>query len=213
MKRILTSLCLALLPFAAFAVVPHRQTMPKVDGYVLLLGDCHIHTVFSDDTSWPTTRVDEAAYDGLDFIAITDHCDTRHQKMVNNGTFNGAKVDRNTSYEIAAAAAKKYGILVVHGAELTRGNWMFPGHFNLPAFGVPWAGMPPRKPPTRLRPKGRMQRPRRRPPFSQALQRPAPRADISSGTIRIGNVRPLTRPCGGLFTARCWMPGFWTVSR
>lgn len=130
MKRILTSLCLALLPFAAFAVVPHRQTMPKVDGYVLLLGDCHIHTVFSDDTSWPTTRVDEAAYDGLDFIAITDHCDTRHQKMVNNGTFNGAKVDRNTSYEIAAAAAKKYGILVVHGAELTRGNWMFPGHFN-----------------------------------------------------------------------------------
>ncbi len=130
MKKLILAVAAMFAAVSAFAVVPHRPNLPKVDGYVLLLGDCHVHTVFSDDTSWPTTRIDEADYDGLDFICITDHLDTRHQKMVNNGTFNGEKVDRNTSYEIAKAAAKKYGIMVVHGAELTRGICFFPGHFN-----------------------------------------------------------------------------------
>lgn len=130
MKKILFSFLAVTASLVAGAVVPHRVKMPEVPGYVLLKGDCHVHTVFSDATVWPTTRVDEAAYDGLDFISITDHCDTRHQKMVINGTFNGENVDRNTSYKLAAAAAKKYGIMVVHGAELTRGLHLFPGHFN-----------------------------------------------------------------------------------
>lgn len=130
MKKFSLSVTAALIAVSAFAVVPHRPVLPTVDGYVMLLGDCHVHTVFSDDTSWPSTRVDEADFDGLDFICITDHLDDRHQKMVNNGTFNASKVDRNTSYEIAKSAAKKYGIMVVHGAEITRGICFFPGHFN-----------------------------------------------------------------------------------
>lgn len=134
MKRYALFLMTMLLSLTAQAVVPHRPVLPEVPGYMILRGDCHIHTVFSDDTTWPTVRVDEAAFDGLDFIAITDHCETRHQNMLKNGTFrskeDGGKVDRNTSYEIAASAAKKYGIYVIHGTEITRGKCLFPGHFN-----------------------------------------------------------------------------------
>lgn len=130
MKRTFLTILTVLSAAVLGATVPHRAIIPDVPGYVTLKGDFHIHTVFSDDTTWPSVRVDEADYDGLDFISITDHCDTRHQKMVANGTFNAEKVDRNTSYEIAAKAAKKYGIIVIHGAELTRGTYMFPGHFN-----------------------------------------------------------------------------------
>ncbi|MCQ2136029.1 MAG: Sb-PDE family phosphodiesterase [Bacteroidales bacterium] len=130
MRKVLLSISALCVSFLLGATVPHRAIIPDVPGYVTLKGDFHVHTVFSDDTTWPTVRVDEADYDGLDFLSITDHCDTRHQKMVNNGYFNGDKVDRNTSYELAAAAAKKYGIIVIHGAELTRGKHMFPGHFN-----------------------------------------------------------------------------------
>lgn len=128
-KSILVAMCLVIGTLAS-AVTPHRAKIPNIPGYTTLKGDFHIHTIFSDDTTWPTTRVDEAAYDGLDFISITDHLDTRHQKMVNNGTFNAEKVNRNTSYEIAASQGKKRDIMVIHGAEITRGKWMFPAHFN-----------------------------------------------------------------------------------
>ena len=93
----------------------------------MLKGDFHIHTVFSDAPVWPTTRVKEAQWEGLDFLTITDHLDTRHQKMVKTGYFTN-KCDRDTSYKIAKKAAKGSDLIVIHGGEITRS--MPPGHFN-----------------------------------------------------------------------------------
>lgn len=131
MKRFFVFLAAAALTVTATATVPHKAKVPNIPGYVTLKGDCHVHTIFSDATVWPTTRVAEADYEGLDFIMMTDHCDTRHMKMVAKGYFNGENVDRNTSYELAAAEGKKRGLMVIHGAELTLGKWIFPGHFNV----------------------------------------------------------------------------------
>lgn len=130
MKRIALFLTLA-----AFAAMPaagqstpgcHEVKIPSIDGYVILKGDMHVHTIFSDATVWPATRVDEAVLDGLDFIAITDHVEGRHMKMVNSGLFNA---DRDESYKIAAKQGKSKGIMVLHGGELTN-QLMPPGHFN-----------------------------------------------------------------------------------
>ncbi|MCQ2116213.1 MAG: Sb-PDE family phosphodiesterase [Bacteroidales bacterium] len=131
MKKIIILLAAATVAVTASATVPHKAQIPDIPGYVTLKGDCHVHTIFSDATVWPTTRVAEADYEGLDFIMMTDHCDTRHMKMVAKGYFNGEKVDRNTSYELALAEGKKRDLMVIHGAELTLGKWIFPGHFNL----------------------------------------------------------------------------------
>lgn len=126
MKKILSlSLAAALIAAAAGAAVPHRIVIPDIEGYKTLKGDMHIHTVFSDGTVWPTTRVDEAMMDGLDVIAITDHVDARLQKPKNKGLM---QADRNESYKIAKAAGKTNDILVIHGGEITRA--MSPGHFN-----------------------------------------------------------------------------------
>lgn len=112
------------------AIVPHRMSIPDIPGYQTLLGDFHVHTTFSDAKPWPSTRIDEAYYDGLDVIAITDHCDSRHRHMVKSGYFNDEKCDRNASFELARNAARKYDIIVLHGCEVTRGKRLFAGHFN-----------------------------------------------------------------------------------
>ena len=127
MKKLLFSLSLVLLAFQAVATVPHRSRIPDVPGYLTLKGDFHLHSNFSDASVWPVTRADEADFDGLDFISVTDHLETHHQHMAKDF---GANVDRNSSYEMIEKAAKKYGIMVIHGAELTRGTRIFPGHFN-----------------------------------------------------------------------------------
>lgn len=124
-KKISLLLIAAFAMFAAGAAVPHPIVLPDIEGYKTLKGDMHIHTVFSDGTVWPTTRVEEAVMDGLDVIAITDHVDTRLQKYTNNGMF---RCDRNESYRIAAAAGKAADVLVIHGGEISRG--MPPGHWN-----------------------------------------------------------------------------------
>jgi len=123
--HLILSLAAALLASTAGAAVPHRIVIPDIEGYKTLKGDLHIHTVFSDASVWPATRIDEAAMEGLDFIAITDHMDNRLQKQKNGGLF---VCDRNESYRIAAAAAKPRDVLVIHGGEITRN--MAPGHFN-----------------------------------------------------------------------------------
>lgn len=130
MKRLTLLLCLALMTSFAVAAgditTPNKIVIPNIEGYKTLKGDFHIHTIFSDATVWPTTRVEEAIWEGLDVIAITEHIDTRHQKMVNKGYFT-EKCDRDESYRIAKKAAGKK-LIVVHGGEITRG--MPPGHFN-----------------------------------------------------------------------------------
>lgn len=107
------------------AAIPHRIVIPDIDGYKTLKGELHIHTVFSDASVWPTTRIDEAMTEGLDFIAITDHVDARLLKQKNKGLMD---FDRNESYKIAASAGKSHDVLVIHGGEISRG--MPPGHFN-----------------------------------------------------------------------------------
>lgn len=126
-KFFLSLICAAAAVMPVQAMSPNKMVIPDVEGYKTLKGDFHTHTVFSDATVWPTTRVQEAIWEGLDVIAITDHVDTRLQKNLKNGIFNPEKVDRNTSYDIAKKAAGK-DLIVIRGTEISRG--MPPGHWN-----------------------------------------------------------------------------------
>lgn len=96
--------------------------IPEVDGYTVMKGDFHLHTVFSDGDVWPTYRVQEAWRDGLDVISITDHIEYLPFKKYVKGDFN-------TSYEIAKSSADNYGIMLVRGTEITRKQGVI-GHFN-----------------------------------------------------------------------------------
>ncbi|MDR0473284.1 MAG: CehA/McbA family metallohydrolase [Treponema sp.] len=97
--------------------------IPNLNGYVTLKCDFHTHTVFSDGTVWPTVRIDEAYREGLDAIAITDHIESWSRPFRNDVVGS-----HNRSYEIAQAAARSRGIILVRGSEITRN--MPPGHFN-----------------------------------------------------------------------------------
>ena len=69
----------------------------------------------------PTVRVDEAYREGLDAISLTEHIEYRpHKKDI--------IADHNRSYELSQKQAKKLGILLIRGSEITRS--MPPGHFN-----------------------------------------------------------------------------------
>ncbi len=95
--------------------------IPDLEGYTTLKCDFHMHTIFSDGSVWPTVRVYEAYYEGLDAISITDHIENNPSKPFVEG-------DDNSSYEIAKDAAEDYNILLVRGGEITRE--MPPGHLN-----------------------------------------------------------------------------------
>ncbi len=126
MKRIFAFVLSLIFSVAASAqTVTHPVIVPDIPGYVTLKGDMHLHTVFSDGSVWPTSRVEEAILEGLDFIAITDHVEVGLTKKIRDGFF---ECDRNKSYEIARDFAKSRGVIVIHGGEITRG--MPPGHFN-----------------------------------------------------------------------------------
>ncbi|PKP41734.1 MAG: hypothetical protein CVT93_07035 [Bacteroidetes bacterium HGW-Bacteroidetes-10] len=98
--------------------------LPEVDGYVLLKADLHMHTIFSDGTIWPTTRVEEAFRDGLDIIAITDHLEFHY---INEKKVNSA--DLNMEYKLAKNLADELGIMLIPGAEVTRE--VPAGHYNI----------------------------------------------------------------------------------
>jgi hypothetical protein len=66
--------------------------------------------------------VQEALKDSLDAVSMTEHLEYQpHKEDIPNP-------DRNKSFEIASKIAKPYDLLVVKGAEITRG--MPPGHNN-----------------------------------------------------------------------------------
>ena len=95
---------------------------PDILGYKTLKCDFHMHSVFSDGAVWPYVRSQEAWREGLDVIALTEHIEKYHDHS------RDLPINHNRSYEIAAQAAKKYGLIVIPGAEIT---WdMPPGHFN-----------------------------------------------------------------------------------
>ena len=100
----------------------NKINFPNLDGYITLLCDFHMHTVFSDGHVWPTVRVEEAYYDGLDAISITDHIEYRVNK-------NFASASNNSSYEIALTSGKADNVIIIKGSEITR--TMPPGHFNV----------------------------------------------------------------------------------
>lgn len=115
--------------------------IPQVDGYNVIKADLHTHTIYSDGSVTPQYRVAEAWKDGLDVIAITDHIEYRpiekHMKkfLNTNVTENPSDNDEIRSdldypCTIAESNAKKYGITLIHGAEITR-NPGSTGHFNL----------------------------------------------------------------------------------
>ena len=95
--------------------------VPEIEGYLTLKGDFHMHTVFSDGSVWPDTRIDEAWSDGLDVIAITDH-DQYHPNK------DYLSTDNNIPFQIASECAREKNILLIHAFEITRK--MPPGHFN-----------------------------------------------------------------------------------
>jgi len=101
---------------------PRREIrMPQLEGYEIIKGDFHLHTVFSDGSVWPTVRVQEAWRDGLDAIAISDHVEYRPKREFLSGSLNQV-------HDIALPEAEKHGIILVKAAEITRR--MPPGHLN-----------------------------------------------------------------------------------
>ena len=87
--------------------------VPNLNGYTTLKCDFHMHSVFSDGLVWPTVRVDEAYREGLDAISLTEHIEYRpHKKDI--------IADHNRSYELSQKQAKKLGILLIRGSEITR---------------------------------------------------------------------------------------------
>lgn len=122
---LLASILLAPLAFTAQETASLFPDIPPGAlgglGYKTLKCDLHMHTVFSDGEVWPTVRVDEAVREGLDAIAITDHIEYQPYK-------EDVPTNFNRPFEIAAEPAKKKGILLIKGAEITRDTP--PGHFN-----------------------------------------------------------------------------------
>ncbi|NIP53060.1 MAG: histidinol-phosphatase, partial [Phycisphaerae bacterium] len=125
MKKLCIALSLILiyLLVAPFALGASRAKIhfPDILGYKTLKCDFHMHTVFSDGKVWPTVRIDEAVREGLDVISITDHIEYQPHK-------EDIPTNHNRVFEIASEPAKKKGVLLIKGAEITRETP--PGHFN-----------------------------------------------------------------------------------
>lgn len=127
--------------------------LPQVNGYNVYKADLHTHTVFSDGNVLPAYRVREAWQDGLDIMAVTEHIehrpheaimveyldrytDEKHKKAKNHRGIgykpldeDGIMVDLNYSVRLAQKEAKRYGLTIVPGTEITRSGDKI-GHFN-----------------------------------------------------------------------------------
>ncbi|MDR2497727.1 MAG: twin-arginine translocation signal domain-containing protein [Tannerellaceae bacterium] len=110
---------------------PRQINIPDVDGFKVLKGDFHIHTLFSDGAVMPADRVDEAVLNGLDIIAISDHIEYR-PFFSNKGKWLLNDKDANNYniwYEVGKPEADKRNLLLINSCEITK-NSMPPGHFN-----------------------------------------------------------------------------------
>ena len=96
-------------------------SIPNIEGYLTLKGDFHLHTCFDDGEISPKGRVREAWCDGLDVIAMTPHIGVHKNEGIR-------LKDYNLPYKLAAAEAKKMGVLVIQSAEITRKKPF--GHMN-----------------------------------------------------------------------------------
>lgn len=127
--------------------------LPQVNGFNVYKADLHTHTIFSDGQVLPEFRVKEAWLDGLDIMAVTEHVehrpheatmveylarytDEKYDKAKNHRGIgykpldeDGIMVDLNFSVNVALKEAKKYGLTVIPGTEITRSGDKI-GHFN-----------------------------------------------------------------------------------
>ena len=120
--------------------------LPQVNGYNVYKADLHTHTVFSDGHVLPRFRMNEAWQDGLDVVAVTEHIEYRpheatfydylkgytdkeHMPGVKGLEKGKQLVDLNYSVNETLKEAKKYGITIIPGTEITR-NGTTVGHFN-----------------------------------------------------------------------------------
>ncbi len=101
--------------------IRNNVAIPDIPGYMTLKCDFHIHTCYADAQVTPKGRVQEAWYDGLDVVSVSEHIGV-HKTGI-------AFEDHNLVNQQAIEAAKGYGMLVVPGIELTRAKPF--GHFNL----------------------------------------------------------------------------------
>ena len=81
MKKIYLFLCVCALGTLSMSA-QNKIVIPDTKDYLVLTGDMHIHTVFSDGTVWPTTRVDEAAAE--DSFVLSFDIESNHQKNIND---------------------------------------------------------------------------------------------------------------------------------
>ena len=105
----------------ANAQVRKEVNIPNIPGFLTLKCDFHMHTVFSDGTVWPDMRPEEAWREGLDAISLTEHIEYQPNK-------DDLPTKHNRAHEIALPVARKYGIHLIRGSEITRD--MPPGHIN-----------------------------------------------------------------------------------
>lgn len=133
---------------------PSRKELilPMVNGYNIYKADLHTHSVFSDGAVLPKLRIEEAWRDGLDVMAVTEHIeyrpaektfvdylekyrDEKYTKALNTkitgkaASEEGIMVDLNYGVRETQKAAKKYGLLIIPGSEITRDGTTV-GHFN-----------------------------------------------------------------------------------
>lgn len=98
-----------------------QDYFPDIPQHKTLICDFHTHTVFSDGSVWPTVRVDEAAREGLDAVALSDHIEYQPHK-------NDVPTNHSRPFEIAKQGAREKNILLIKAAEITRDTP--PGHYN-----------------------------------------------------------------------------------
>lgn len=128
-KRIyfLSLSCFVLLYSLQVQAQAYRKTalrFPDVKGYHVLLGDFHVHTIFSDGSLHPIHRVEEGYESGLDVMALTDHIEDR-----NRYRDDIAHTNKNREYEVAEKMAKSLNMILIRGAELTKERPL--GHINV----------------------------------------------------------------------------------
>lgn len=107
-----------------YQLKPERRrivSIPNIDGYLTLKGDFHLHTAYDDAMVTPQGRVREAWSDGLDVMVMTPHVGVHKNKGIR-------LKDYNLPYQLAVKEAKRWGITIIKGVEITRAKPF--GHMN-----------------------------------------------------------------------------------